>query len=233
MFLYDKAVPVNEQVIVDTTASATPFEGASSKASPPTTIDDTAHTNDRAGKHYHIWLVNGPAGCGKTTVAEYLADALDMPYIEGDAHHTGENLDKMRSGTPLTDADRWDWLTALRDESMRQIDRGSDGVIMTCSALKRKYRDVIRVAAYYDHEILVHFIFLNAPVEALLQRVTKRQGHYMGSNMVHSQFKIIERPAEDETDVISIDADRSIEEVKKDAWARVCDITKAYQQDQN
>lgn len=142
-------------------------------------------------------------------------------------HHTPANVEKMRGGTPLTDADRWDWLTALRDESMRRINRGSEGVVVTCSALKRKYRDVIRVAAYYDPDIRVHFIFLNAPAEVLLARVTNRQGHYMGPSMVQSQFDILERPAEVERDVISIDVSRSIEEVKKDALARVSDITKA------
>lgn len=137
----------------------------------------------------------------------------------------------MRSGNPLTDADRWDWLTALRDESMRQIGRGSEGVVVTCSALKRKYRDVIRVAAYYDHDIRVHFIFLNAPADVLLARVTSRQGHYMGAGMVQSQFDILERPAEAERDVISIDVSRSIEEVKKDALARVSEVTTAVGRD--
>lgn len=141
--------------------------------------------------------------------------------------HTEANVEKMRSGVPLTDADRWDWLTALRDESMGRINRGSEGVVVTCSALKRKYRDVIRVAAYYDRDILVHFIFLNAPAEVLLQRVTQRQGHYMGADMVKSQFDILERPAHDETDVISIDVSRGVEEVKQDALARVSDIVKA------
>lgn len=142
-------------------------------------------------------------------------------------HHTPANVDKMRSGNPLTDSDRWDWLTALRDESMRRISGGSEGVVVTCSALKRKYRDVIRVAAYYDRDIRVHFIFLNAPAEVLRERVAERQGHYMGPGMIQSQFDILERPAADETDVISIDVSRSIEEVKRDVLARVSDITSA------
>ena len=133
----------------------------------------------------------------------------------------------MRSGIPLTDADRWDWLTALRDESMRRINGGSEGVVVTCSALKRKYRDVIRVAAYYDSNILVHFIFLNAPREVLLERVSNRQGHYMGANMVQSQFDILERPANDERDVISIDVSRTLDEVKRDALAMASHIMQA------
>lgn len=174
----------------------------------------------QAGEHTHIWLVTGPAGCGKSSVAEYMANALNMPYIEGDSFHTPANVDKMRNGIPLTDADRWDWLTALRDESMRQISEGQMGVVMTCSALKRKYRDVIRVAAYYDHRLLIHFIYLDASEELLLQRVTQRQNHYMGANMVHSQFDILERPSQNETDVITIDVSRTLAEVQQDALAR-------------
>lgn len=127
----------------------------------------------------------------------------------------------MSNGVPLTDSDRWDWLTSLRDESMRQINEGQTGVVLTCSALKRKYRDVIRVAAYYDHHLLIHFIYLDASEELLLQRVAQRQGHYMGANMVHSQFEVLERPTKNETDVITVDVSRTLGEVKEEALARV------------
>ncbi|KAM3542289.1 hypothetical protein ARSEF1564_004808 [Beauveria bassiana] len=175
-------------------------------------------------RHNHIWLVTGPAGCGKTTIAEHIAESNGMPYVEGDSYHTAANVEKMRTGVPLTDEDRWDWLGQLRDESRRRLTAGARGVVVTCSALKRKYRDVIRVAAYYDRSILIHFIYLDAPAEVLLQRVSARQGHYMGANMVRSQFDILERPADDETDVFSIDVSRSIEEVKQDALARVHEV---------
>ncbi|KAK5990837.1 putative gluconokinase [Cladobotryum mycophilum] len=185
------------------------------------TANNGVPTMNQKQTNTHIWLVTGPAGCGKSTVAEHLAEALGMPYIEGDSFHTTANVEKMRNGIPLTDADRWDWLTALREESMRQISEGSAGVILTCSALKRKYRDVIRVAAYYDHHLLIHFIYLDAPEEVLLQRVMSRQGHYMGANMVHSQFDILERPSESEKDVTTIDVSRSINDVLQDALDRV------------
>lgn len=135
--------------------------------------------------------------------------------------HSAANIEKMSNGIPLTDADRWDWLTSLRDESMRQINEGQTGVVLTCSALKRKYRDVIRVAAYYDHHLLIHFIYLDASEELLLQRVAQRQGHYMGANMVHSQFEVLERPSKNETDVITVDVSRTLDEVKEDALAKV------------
>ncbi len=129
----------------------------------------------------------------------------------------------MSAGIPLTDADRWDWLTALREASIRELDRGSDGVVLTCSALKRKYRDVIRVAPYFTPNLYLHFIYLDAPEEVLLQRVSARQNHYMGANMVHSQFDILERPKPDEIDVLTVDVTRSVEEVMADALGRVLD----------
>lgn len=168
-------------------------------------------------KHHHIWLVTGPAGCGKSTVAKHIADSLGMSYIEGDDFHPPANIEKMSNGIPLTDADRWDWLTRLRDEALAQIQMGSNGVVVTCSALKRKYRDVIRVAPYFYPGAQLHFIYLHAPEEVLLQRVAARQGHYMGATMVRSQFEILEPPTKEEQDVISVDVSRTMEEVTRDA----------------
>ncbi len=129
----------------------------------------------------------------------------------------------MSAGIPLTDADRWDWLTALREASIQALDNGSEGVVLTCSALKRKYRDVIRVAPYFSPNLYLHFIYLDAPEEVLLQRVTARQNHYMGANMVHSQFDILERPKADEVDVLTVDVTRPVEAVMADALGRVLD----------
>ncbi|KAG5981658.1 hypothetical protein E4U55_002694 [Claviceps digitariae] len=169
----------------------------------------------------HLWLVTGPAGCGKTTVAEYLANTLNMPYIEGDSYHPQANIDKMTAGVPLNDSDRWDWLTELRRQSTSRLRDGAPGVVVACSALKLKYRDVIRVAAYYDPSIVIRFIFLHASQELLLRRVAERKGHYMGANMVKSQFEILEHPGGEETDVITLDASRGVDDVKEDALARV------------
>ncbi|KAI1136862.1 gluconokinase-like protein [Hypoxylon sp. FL0543] len=184
------------------------------------TINASLINSHHCLKHHHIWVVTGPAGCGKSTISQYLASALHVPYIEGDEFHPASNVEKMKNGIPLADSDRWEWLTALRRESLRQLDAGNAGVVLACSALKHKYRDVIRVAPYFSPDLQLHFIYLHAPEEVLLKRVAARQGHFMGASMVHSQFDVLEPPAEDEVDTISIDVTRPIEEVNEEVLSK-------------
>ncbi|KAG5664177.1 hypothetical protein HG530_005043 [Fusarium avenaceum] len=221
MLSYDSSPMPIKAPTKPSTMSLPPTPPSPMTAAPPSLNSNSLNGLQVQEQQQHIWLVTGPAGCGKTTVAEYLAQSLGVPYIEGDSYHPAANIEKMANGVPLTDADRWDWLTALREESINQLNAGSNGVVLTCSALKRKYRDVIRVAGYYDHRIQIHFVFLDAPEELLLARVTQRQNHYMGANMVHSQFDILERPLADEKDVITIDVSRPIEEVEQEALSNV------------
>ena len=133
----------------------------------------------------------------------------------------------MASGTPLTDADRWDWLIALRTAATSRLSPTNpsstktlphDGVVVTCSALKRKYRDVIRIAAYDDHDVMVHFIFLRAGADVLLQRVGGRKGHYMKSAMVRSQIEVLEEPSRGECqrDVLEVDVGGSLTGVQRE-----------------
>lgn len=123
----------------------------------------------------------------------------------------------MAQGIPLSDADRWDWLIRLRDEAVHKLNEGAQGVVVTCSALKRKYRDVMRVAQYFQHDVQLHFIYLHATEEVLLQRVGARQGHYMGANMVKSQLAALEPPEDDEKDVTAVDVSGTKEEVEQEA----------------
>ena len=129
----------------------------------------------------------------------------------------------MAQGIPLTDNDRWDWLIILRETAATCLSstttpatKPHTGVVVTCSALKRKYRDVLRVAAYNDHRIAVHFIYLRADEEVLMARVGARVGHYMKSTMVHSQMEMLEEPNKQEQgrDVLEIDCKASLPEVQ-------------------
>lgn len=130
----------------------------------------------------------------------------------------------MAQGKPLTDIDRWDWLIGLREAAVARLSpsgssatKPHDGVVVTCSALKRKYRDVIRIAAYNNDSVLVHFIYLRAKEEVLIARVLGRTGHYMKSGMVRSQMEMLEEPDKEEQgrDVLEVDCNASLLEVQK------------------
>lgn len=126
----------------------------------------------------------------------------------------------MSRGIPLTDADRWDWLISLRNAATKALQH-SNAVIVTCSALKRKYRDVLRVAAYEHPSVRLHFIQLTLDEETLRTRVKARVGHYMKESMVQSQLSTLEHPAPDEFDITKIDVREERDIVCKDALARV------------
>lgn len=127
----------------------------------------------------------------------------------------------MSRGIPLTDADRWDWLVTLREEAIKHLYKANI-VFVTCSALKRKYRDVIRVANYQHATVQVHYIFLRVEESELQERVRNRVGHYMKADMVHSQMAALEEPDEQhETDVIKIDTHAGKDETKRMAEARL------------
>jgi len=131
----------------------------------------------------------------------------------------------MAANIPLDDADRWDWLITLRDQALTELKNGAKGVVVTCSALKKKYRDVIRTARLYDEDpnANVHFVYLKASKEVLLARVGARQNHYMKDSMVLSQLAALEEPGEDEVrrlhDVDIIDVSGSPKEVEALATA--------------
>ena len=129
----------------------------------------------------------------------------------------------MAAGTALTDGDRWDWLITLREEALHQlqISTTSTSVVVTCSALKRKYRDVFRIANYHDPSIKVHFVYLAVDEATLQKRVEERVGHYMKADMVHSQMTTLEQPDASEKDVLAVDVRDDKEAVQSTALEMV------------
>jgi len=135
----------------------------------------------------------------------------------------------MASGQPLTDADRWDWLITLREEAIKHLQHASS-VIVTCSALKHKYRDVIRIANYEHPSVQIHFIYLKVDEKTLQKRVAQRVGHYMKAGMVHSQMVTLEEPEEDqEWDVLLVDVSDDKEEVQRRALEVIKNKLKEYE----
>lgn len=132
-------------------------------------------------------------------------------------YHPKANVAKMHRGEPLTDADRRGWLEALGEHSSVHPEQdGSRHLIITCSALKRDYRDLLRKACDKSGDLQVGFIFLDAPESVLHERAVKRQGHFAKANLVHSQCEILERPELDEGDTIIVPTNMPLVEVKEE-----------------
>jgi gluconokinase len=147
-------------------------------------------------------VVMGVAGSGKSTLAGELARALACPLIEGDAHHPAASRDKMRSGVALQDADREPWLDALG----RLVAASEGSAVLTCSALKRRYRE--RLRAFQPGLVFIHLEIDPALAQA---RVAGRAGHFFPASVVASQFKDLEPPV-GEARVLGLDADMPLAE---------------------
>jgi len=139
-----------------------------------------------------VLVLMGVSGCGKTTIAAILASRLGWPFEEGDALHPQANIEKMAAGHPLTDADRWPWLAKVADWIDERLDAGENGLI-TCSALKRSYRDLINRRGSG-----LIFVFLAGSKETIAARLAARHGHFMRASLLESQFADLEEPAADE-----------------------------------
>lgn len=141
-------------------------------------------------------VVMGVSGSGKTSIGEGLAAGLGMPLLEGDQFHPESNIAKMSSGTPLIDEDRWPWLDAIA----RAMRDAPGGVIVTCSALRRVYRDRLRDGA--GRPLL--FVFLNGSKETIAARLAERKGHFMPPSLLDSQFATLEPPDADEPGIVRV-----------------------------
>lgn len=164
-----------------------------------------------------IVVVGGPSGCGKSTVGSSLAEALNAPYVEGDALHPKENIHKMETGHPLTDEDRWGWLAKIAHHSQEEALKSKSGIcVVSCSSLKKVYRDRIREEA---PEETVCFVFITVDLEELKRRVSHRQHHFMKVDMVNSQIAIMEVPQTNESKCLvyhnDVDIKDCVSKIKK------------------
>ncbi|KAL1412197.1 hypothetical protein Q8F55_003207 [Vanrija albida] len=185
-------------------------------------------------------VVMGPASCGKSTIGEELAAALHIPFADGDDLHPKANVDKMSAGHPLTDEDRLPWLKVIRAHGERdaraawergdgrdpEAERaagklGRPAVVITCSALKKYYRDILRGDAEVEGEqakpkLRTIFVYCKGSEELLKSRIAARVGHFMKPNMLASQLATLEDPS-DEPGVVVVDIAASKEEVAERA----------------
>jgi gluconokinase len=139
-----------------------------------------------------IVIVAGVSGSGKTTVGALLAGRLDWRFADADDFHPAANVEKMRAGIPLTDADRLPWLRAIAAWMDERIGHGEDAVL-ACSVLKRSYRDLL-----LDGRPAARMVFLAPGREVLARRLAARHGHFFPEQLLNSQFDALEPPAPDE-----------------------------------
>jgi gluconokinase len=155
--------------------------------------------------HTGLYVMMGVCGAGKSLIGATLARELDIEFVEGDALHPPANVKRMAAGIPLTDDDRHGWLLAIAAR-LRDAKRAGVGLVISCSGLKRRYRDLLRSAGDAD----VRFVYLAGSRALLAERMANRRGHFMPPSLLDSQLSILEEPSPDER-----------------AW--VCDISEAPQ----
>lgn len=158
-------------------------------------------------------VIMGVAGCGKSSLGSRCAQALGVPLLEGDDFHSVQSIGKMRSGVPLTDADRHSWLDVLANELRT---RQAVGCVLTCSALRQRYRDHLRQAVPG-----LRFVFLVLTPAQARERVAARPAHLFPVSLVASQFEALEDPSH-EPGVLRLDATAPLEALEADVvrWVR-------------
>jgi len=150
------------------------------------------------------FVIMGVSGCGKTTVGQGAAEATGLSFIDGDDLHPPANIEKMSAGIPLTDEDRGPW---LRDVG-KAIANSESNIVIGCSSLKRAYRDLIRQKA----DTSVHFIHLHTQQSVIAKRMQSREGHFMPTTLLDSQFAALEMLGSDEEGSV-VDISLSLQEV--------------------
>ncbi|NLS00229.1 gluconokinase [Rhizobium sp. P38BS-XIX] len=152
-------------------------------------------------------IIMGVSGSGKSSIGEGVAEKLGIHFIEGDALHPAANVEKMSKGIPLTDEDRWPWLETIGREIAASLAKG-EGIAVSCSALKRVYRERLRASAG-GH---LYFIYLDGSKELLTKRMGERKGHFMPASLLESQLQTLEIPT-GEPGVVTVDIDTTIDAI--------------------
>ncbi|WP_231427740.1 MULTISPECIES: gluconokinase [Pedobacter] len=155
-------------------------------------------------------ILMGVSGSGKTVIGKALAPKLNAEFIDGDNLHSQRNVDKMAAGIPLTDEDRFDWLNLIAKVGHDHAAHGTTCII-ACSALKRKYRDLLR-----KDNPSMKFIYLKGSYDLIFNRISKRSHQYMPSSLLESQFNTLEEPQEDEQDIFEVSIDQEISAIVED-----------------
>jgi gluconokinase len=158
-----------------------------------------------------IAILMGVTASGKTTIARELQKLTGWEYAEGDDYHSAANREKMHAGIPLNDEDRAPWLASLHDVLRGWYEQGRSG-ILTCSALKQAYRDILAGGLPAE---AVRFVLLEVPKEELARRLANRQGHYMNPKLLDSQLKTLEEPR----DAVRVDATGPEEKIARKVWS--------------
>jgi len=140
----------------------------------------------------------GVSGCGKSTIAKAIQKQTGAIFLEGDDFHSPENIAKMHSGHPLTDQDRASWLAAIHSK-VNELTAAGKEVIVSCSALKKAYRDTLR-----NHISAIQFLYLKGSFALIHRWMVARKGHFMPAALLKSQFETLEEPSAEEKDVITI-----------------------------
>ena len=166
-------------------------------------------------------VVMGVSGSGKSAVAERLAQALGAEFVEGDELHPPRNVRRMAAGIALTDEDRQGWLQTIA-ERLGHASQQQRGIVVSCSALKRRYRDQLRQGAADTR-----FIHLHGPADLLAQRLTQRAGHYMPASLLPSQLQTLEPPGADEA-AITLDIATPLDSLVQAALAALTSTTAAH-----
>lgn len=157
-----------------------------------------------------VFIVMGVSGSGKSTIAPMLAEALEIPFFDGDHYHPPANVEKMAAKTPLTDEDRHGWLLALNALALQNREKGA---VIVCSALKKAYREILSKGL--ENQIV--YVFLRGSFELIQRRLEMRKGHFMPPSLLQSQFETLEPPK----NAVVVSIDRSPEVIVKDILSKL------------